>query len=189
MTLIRMFIAIELGETVKSEIQEVVEELSSRHKNASWVGPSNLHFTMKFLGDVDDSRLGEVITAIEKSLIGFQPFRLQVHGLGYFGSRRFAKVLWVGTHEGREELVKLAAALDSSLSHIRKDERPPSPHITICRPKGETLALIEDVEKMKSRDFGIMDVKSVSLKKSTLTPRGAVYEDVKIFPLSFSLSP
>jgi len=183
MTLIRMFVAIELGETVKAGIQEVVDVLSSRHKNASWVGPGNLHFTMKFLGDIDEKDVTAVEEAIEKSLVGFQPFKLHVHGLGYFGSRRFAKVVWVGTHEGREELMKLADSLDENLSAFRKDERPPSPHITICRPKGETLALIENVEKMKSRDFGWMDVKSVALKKSTLTPKGAAYADVKKFIL------
>lgn len=177
----RLFVALELDERTRSGILEVVEELSSRHKNAKFVGPENLHFTLKFLGEVDEKDVTAVEGAIAKSVGSTKPFKLHVHGLGYFGSRRFAKVVWVGTHEGRDEMVRLASELESSLSSFRKDERPPSPHITICRPKGETLKLIEDVEKMKSRDFGFMEANSIKLKKSALTPQGAVYGDVKEF--------
>lgn len=179
----RLFVAIELEGPAKQEVLKVVEELSSRHKNAKFVEPENLHFTLKFLGGVDDSRLGDVINAIEGGVSNFKPFRLRVHGMGYFGSRRFAKVVWVGSAEGREEMVKLATELESHLSSFRRDERPPSPHMTICRPKGDTTELIGDVEKERSRDFGFMDVRSIKLKKSALTPKGAVYGDVRIFRL------
>ncbi len=188
----RLFVALELDERTRSGILEVVESLSSVHKNAKFVEPENLHFTLKFLGEVDEKDVTAVEEAIARSAGSTKSFRLHVHGLGYFGSRRFAKVVWAGTHEGREELVQLAKELDKNLSVFRKDERPPSPHITICRPKtgrgcgksGETLKLIEYIEKEKSRDFGEMEAKSIKLKKSTLTPKGAVYEDLREFTLS-----
>lgn len=177
----RLFVALEPDEKIRDGILEVVEELSSRHKNTRFVGPENLHFTLKFLGEVDEKDVTVVEGAIAKSVGSTKPFKLHVHGIGYFGSRRFAKVVWVGTHEGREELVRLASELDSNLSVFRRDEHQPSPHLTICRPKGETLKLIEDVEKMKARDFGTMNVEKIILKKSALMPKGAVYEDLKEF--------
>ena len=179
----RIFVAAELDEKVRQSILEVVGELSSRHKDGSFVSQENLHFTLKFLGDVDESRLNDVISSIEQSIAGIMPFRLHVRGLGYFGSRQFAKVVWVGTHEGRDSMIELSKRLDSNLSKFREDEQEPSPHITICRPRGQTSELIADVEAMKSRDFDEMEVKGVVLKKSTLTPKGAVYEDIKTFTL------
>lgn len=178
----RLFVALEPSEDVRSAILEVVEELSAIHKNARWVKPENLHFTLKFLDEVESSKLYDVMAAIEKSARAFQPFRLNVHGLGYFGRKRSANVVWVGCHEGRDDLLDLVRELEANLSKFRKEEREHSPHLTLCRCSGNTERLIDGVEKMKQRDFGAMEVRSVVLKKSDLTPRGAVYENIKVFP-------
>lgn len=177
----RLFVAIDAEGHVKSEIQEVVDVLSSRHKNCTWVAPDNLHFTLKFLGDIDEKDVTAIEDAIEKSLAGFKPFKINVHGLGYFGKRRAARVIWVGVHEGRDEMAGLASELEKKLSVFRGDDKPFNSHITICRPGGDTSKLVEDIEKEKQRSFGVMEVREVALKKSTLTQNGALYSDVKVF--------
>jgi 2'-5' RNA ligase len=179
----RLFVAIELADTARLETLKVVEELSAVHNKQRFVSPDNLHFTLKFIGEVPEERVAAVEDAVAESVKGVKPFRVRTHGLGYFGSRRSARVVWIGTNKGREEIIQIARKLDSGLSSFRKDEREPSPHITICRPSGDTSKLIEDVEKMKSRELGEMVVTAIKLKKSTLMPKGAVYEDVKEFNL------
>ena len=179
----RLFVAIELADTAREEILKVVEELSAKHNKQRFVSPDNLHFTLKFLGEVPENKIAAVENAVAESVNGIKPFIVRTQGLGFFGSRRSARVVWVGTNKGREEIIQIARNLDSRLSAFRKDEREPSPHITICRPGGDTTKLIEDVEKMKYRELGEMLVTAIKLKKSTLTPKGAVYEDVRTFEL------
>ena len=181
----RLFMALDLEEPAKSAMTEAMEELQAKHRGQKFTKPENLHYTLKFLGEAPSAQINGIIKATELSLKNFKPFKLHAKGLGYFGSRRYAKVVWAGAHEGREELVKIASELERNLSGIRKEEREPSLHLTICRPKGETIKLIEDIEKEKSRDFGWMEVKAIKLKKSMLDPKGAVYEDVKAFALVF----
>ena len=179
----RLFVAIELDRHVKSGIQEVVDRLSAVHKNAKFVEPENLHFTVKFLGEVRDDRLEDVKKAISASVSGFRPFKVTVKGLGYFGNRKAAGAVWVGAEGGHDEMVRLASRLEAGLSKFRKEERQFSAHITICRPNGDTSKLIDDIEQLGSKDFGSMEVRSIKLKKSTLTPRGPVYDDVGEFAL------
>jgi 2'-5' RNA ligase len=186
--------AVDLDEPVRAAIQAVESELAAGHKGQRFVPAENLHFTLKFLGEVADESIPAIESCIRKAVEGFRPFSLRVQGMGHFGSRKFARVLWVGVRDGREEMARLSKELEKNLSTFKKSDKPPSsqpasagkfrsPHITICRPRNDTTALIQDIGIMKDRDFGAMDVKGISLKSSTLTPQGSVYEDVRAFAL------
>jgi 2'-5' RNA ligase len=39
------------------------------------------------------------------------------------------------------------------------------------------------IEEFSNFEIGEMEVSQISLKKSTLTPRGPIYEDIKVFEL------
>ncbi|MFN7975813.1 MAG: 2'-5' RNA ligase family protein [Acidobacteriota bacterium] len=51
----RLFFGIGIPDDVRARAVALQEELRATGLAASWVPPQNLHYTMKFLGDVADA--------------------------------------------------------------------------------------------------------------------------------------
>jgi 2'-5' RNA ligase len=179
----RLFVALELDPGVRKKIQDIVISLSSKYKDLMFLRPENLHFTLKFIGEIPESGLDKIKGSIESSVNQTRPFNIHINGLGYFGPRKSPRIVWIGVSEGAQSLISLAGALESGLSSFKKEERPLSPHITICRLSRPVPWLTEEIDGVKDSDFGAMAVRSVMLKKSILKPEGAVYENIQEFAL------
>ena len=177
----RLFIAIDLNEEVRGNIKAVQRKLG--HEGLKLVEPENLHLTLKFLGEVPESDLHKIESSISDSVKGLNEFKLSFHGVGYFGSERFMKVIWAGVDSGKEQFISLARSLEERLSFVRKEEREPSPHLTIARVNSTSPKLAHEIASLKGVKLGEIRVKEISLKKSVLTPQGPIYSDVKAFPL------
>jgi 2'-5' RNA ligase len=182
----RLFVAIDLTEDVIERLSSIQEKLSSGDFDLKLVERENLHLTLKFLGEVQESHLERVEKLASEAVNGFHAFTLSFHGIGHFGSGRFVKVIWAGVDSGRDEFVGLAKELDKRLSFIRKDEHGPSPHLTITRVKSGRNAdlLLRELGSLRDVKVGEVRVKEVKLKQSVLTPHGPIYSDVKVFPLT-----
>jgi 2'-5' RNA ligase len=175
----RLFIAIEIPEDIRNEVVAVEEKLGSFYR-AKWVEKDNIHLTLKFLGDVEEKGLKDIkniVSEISKKNSGFD---LNLENIGGFPNLKRPRVLWIGVGQGKENTVSLIEQLEKEFARlgIQPEKRKKTPHITIGRVKG----LIErggekereDVNKLtyKSRVFR---VDTVSIIKSVLTPRGAIY--------------
>jgi 2'-5' RNA ligase len=138
-----------------------------------------LHITLKFFGETDK------LTSIEeklKELKGeFDPFRVSLKGVGAFPSPKRALVLWVGIEEGRNELKEIYSSIENKIASLsfEKEERNFTPHITFGRVKKGKYSLPESIEF----SFDSFPVSKVTLFKSTLTPKGPIYEIISEFPL------
>ena len=108
--------------------------------------------------------------------------------MGSFPSQGNIRVIWVGVEEGGENLKVLADSVESSLRSLgfRRDKDFVA-HATVARVKrlapSDRERLLRAVERYKDYDFGEMIVENFRLKKSTLTPKGPIYEDVEIYKL------
>ena len=122
--IMRLFVAIDVPKQIRIKVSEVMNKLKSIGIDVKFTEPENLHFTMKFLGEVHGSEGGEdrvkdIQERISSALSNFKPFHISVEGLGYFGKPSYIKTLWIDTASpGREELVKMAKALNDNLSNI-----------------------------------------------------------------------
>jgi 2'-5' RNA ligase len=181
----RLFVAIDLDWKVIENITSIQRKLTSHDFDLKMVEPENLHLTLKFLGDVQESQREQIENLISEATKDVRTFELSFHGIGYFGSARYMKVIWAAVKEGSQDFVNLAKALDSRLSFIRKEDHEPSPHLTIARVKSGRNAdkLSREVNSLRDVKMGEVPVKEIRLKQSTLTPQGPIYSDVKIFPL------
>jgi 2'-5' RNA ligase len=179
----RIFVAIDLDEKVVERLSELQRKLHSHYYDIKIVEPDNLHLTLKFLGEVEETgRTEQIISEVAKE---FHEFTLSFDGLGYFGNGNRVNVIWAGVKECSEKFVKLACKLDEKLSFIRKEDHELSPHLTIARVKSgrNVQELAREVRSLGDVKIGEVHVKEIKLKQSVLTPQGPIYSDVNVFPL------
>ena len=128
----------------------------------------NLHFTLRFLGEISaESARG---AAVALGSIKFKPFDIVLKGTGTFG--RPPRVVWAGTDSGTE-LEALAAAVNGALGGSA--DRPFRPHLTILRVKGGRKV---DLSGHAGYEWGVQRIDTVKLKSSVLGPAGPVYTDL-----------
>ncbi len=135
----RLFVAIELDESVRRELGRVQESLKSSCSGVRWVAIANLHLTVKFLGEVADDLVPEVMKAAKRAAKRCDGFALKIAGCGCFPAGGKVRVVWAGADEGTGAAARCAAALDEELSGVgfEKEQRPFSSHITLGRVRDD----------------------------------------------------
>ena len=156
------------------------------HARLSWVSPERLHLTLAFIGDVPESRMPAIQTALEQPTTVRQ-FPLDLAGAGAFPRRGRPRVLWVGIHDGRESLMAVAGEVWTRLGEagVAVDTRPFSPHMTVARvkePAGLRPATL--LEGLADAAIGRMTVDAITLFQSRLSPSGPSYHVLARSPLS-----
>ena len=176
----RLFIAIDLSEQAKESIEKIKLELKGI-KGIKQVAKENIHLTLKFLGEVDDSK----VKGITKSLEGvkFKPFKICISKIGVFPSEQRIQVVWADA-EPAEPLFELKKMIDKALPSF-KDDHPFKNHITFARIKyiehDFDKKKIIDMVKNKQLDKTKFLVDKFKLYKSDLTPAGPVYDVIAEF--------
>ncbi len=178
----RLFVGCELEDEVRVRLAEIARHAGPSLNGFRWVAPEAMHVTIKFLGEVEDSLVGEVKSVLEEPLADVPEFEVSLEGLGCFPSRGVPRVLWVGILQGAEDMIALDKIVESALEPVgfEREKRPFSPHITLARVKrGVRPRRIGDLMKESSAAaFGSQKVRYVSLIQSVLRPEGAVYTPV-----------
>jgi 2'-5' RNA ligase len=180
----RAFISVEVGPRI--DWHSLRKELSDVDRGVRPVRPENLHLTLRFLGDTDEGLVEDLGDLMGKSVEGVSPFHLTFQGVGAFPNARKARVVWIGIH-GAEPLVAIARRLEEGVREMgwKAEKRSFRPHATVARIKhirrhGRLSSLLD---RWHDGDFGTMEVRSIELKRSQLTPEGAIYSTVHSTPL------
>jgi 2'-5' RNA ligase len=181
-TAVRSFIAVEVAdEQILSRIRTILQDLVATRADLKPVEPENTHFTLHFLGNVDTSRLSELKGILQE--VDIPVFDATIKGLGCFSPNR-PRVVWVGVTTGAEQLIQIQGFLGARLREHRfpVEARKFSPHLTVARVRSgaNRTQLLRLLDKNANLDFGVLHVTAVKLKKSTLTPRGPIYEDLEV---------
>ncbi|ADB58605.1 RNA 2',3'-cyclic phosphodiesterase [Archaeoglobus profundus] len=181
----RLFVAVDLSDEVREKMNNVLKTFKD-FKGVKTVEKENLHITLMFLGEVPDRRVEVIKEKLRE--IKSEPFKIRLKGLGSFPPQGNIRVVWVGVEEGEENLKVLADAVESSLRSLGfKRDKDFVAHATVARVKrlapSDKERLLKVVEKYKDYDFGEMVVDVFKLKKSTLTPKGPIYEDIEVYRL------
>jgi 2'-5' RNA ligase len=143
------------------------------------VEPSNVHITLKFLGNITHEQLDKVIVATREVLRFFEPFGVSISGLGTFPGKTSPRVIWIGIVEGKQELARLSKAIDKSLSKagFPHERREFSPHLTLGRVKSSERrdGLTKAIASTDASNLGSMRVEKIAIMRSQLTPLGPIY--------------
>ena len=185
MSEVRAFLAIDLDDDLKPKINKIIKEFKQIDTKIKYVELANLHLTLKFFGDIDTNGLNLLENAITNVLTDFEPFNIKIKGCGAFPNNNHIKVIWVGIDE--DTIIKqLHDKLDNEFARIGIDkDKKFSTHLTIGRMKSakNKNKVKSVIEEFSDVEIGEMEVTKISLKKSTLTPQGPIYEDLIVFEL------
>jgi 2'-5' RNA ligase len=172
---VRLFVAVDVPEEVKSSIEaDVVEPLRSTVEAAKWTRPEGRHLTLAFLGEVADDRVAEIASALAEATTQHRSFDASFDRLGGFPNDRRPRVLWVGIGNGADALVALQSDVADALVPLgfAREERPFHPHLTLARfQRPRTIEPLPSVRIPDAR----FTVGEVVLFRSQLHPKGARY--------------
>ena len=180
----RLFVAIEIPDDIRSALALFLKELRGFAPLAKWVRAENLHVTLKFLGETAPARVAAIDNTL-RSIRSEQPVTLEFRGLGFFPTEKRPRVIWAGMEASRN-LKVLAEDIDQKLHQLGfpLEDRPFTPHLTLARfnPAGLPPKLGSIVPEHSSRSFGSFTVREFRLIESKLKPTGAEYTTLQSFP-------
>jgi RNA 2',3'-cyclic 3'-phosphodiesterase len=182
---LRAFLAFETSSEVKENLMKVEEELRQTRADVKLVERENLHFTVKFLGEIPDSMVDEVDRRV--GTLALPRMEVGVRGLGAFPDARHPRVVWAGVspQDAAPVLSSGQRVIDALKGVGESDERGFHPHITVARVRSprnlEALAAV--LRDSSTRDFGRTAITVLKLKSSSLAPGGPTYRDVREYAL------
>ena len=180
---IRSFVAVSISEGARRQVADLLAGLRREPGSlVRWVSPELMHLTLAFLGEVSQDFIEAATARLTEVASGHRPFPMQLKGLGAFPSPARARVVWIGTGCGRDEVCALQADVVKALRSVgyQPEKRPFSPHLTIGR-----LRMPGDVSRAVAVQFESESfmVERVVLVRSVRTPTGPVYSVTAEFPL------
>ncbi len=184
----RLFVAILLDKYIQDGLTSLIKDLRSLDVPVKWLEPGNLHLTLCFLGEVPRSKEQEVMERLQLVRREFNPFGIQLGGLGGFPNLKKPSVLFAPVSEGWEKLRDLAGAISKNLRGFgqKQEDREFNAHVTLGRVKGFKGAktIQPKLEGKIPALIGKMGVNSFALIKSQLNPEGPVYTILHEFNLA-----
>jgi RNA 2',3'-cyclic 3'-phosphodiesterase len=187
---VRTFIAVRPPDPLCDHIAEVVR---GRRRpvgagrmavdGVRWVPPENLHYTVKFLGELTAARLPEMEAALEAVGRRHVAFDAALAGGGCFPGAQRPRILWVGMGEGAAALTALAADVEAAVAPMgwEPERRPFKPHLTVGRVKRPTARSDAGdwVRALDGHAVGAFRVTELILFQSFLRAQGPLYTPLK----------
>lgn len=186
----RLFVAVDLDENLRRAAGRVGRSLRERLERAgsygvSWVGPDNLHLTLRFLGELSEDRVRPVEERLAEPF-PIAPFEVELAGAGTFPPSGSARVIWLGIVRGADHLLRLHDEVQARLDRFgfESENRPYRAHLTIGRFRAPAPARVREIiAESGSGSIGRCAIRQVTLYRSQLSPKGAVYTALVRAPL------
>ena len=183
----RTFVAIALEPKIKHTVSQFISKLDDHNPHVRWVREQGMHLTLKFIGEIMESKVEEIRSVLMDLSANHKRFPLRLKGTGTFPPRsRYPRILWLGIEES-QGLMSVQHDVESLLekASIEPEKRRFSPHLTLGRVKsGHNIGPVLDIlADSKDTEFGSMVVQEITFFKSTLKPTGAEYGVLERIPL------
>lgn len=181
---LRAFVAVAAGAALREALGRARTSLESADfaPGLRWVPPENLHLTLRFLGEVSVASLLPLRSALRETLCEEQRFDLSFREIALFPTPRRPRAL-AAVFPISERLEALAARVEAAVRDcgLPAEERHFRPHITLARfRRGQRAGLLPPVQVQAAQ----LEVDSIALMRSVLTPSGARYTTLESFALS-----
>jgi RNA 2',3'-cyclic 3'-phosphodiesterase len=191
----RIFIALDIDDSIRQGIQRFVDAVSGFAPDARWVRAESLHVTLKFIGEKPE----ETVDKIKRALSGIPTGKIEIifRSFGFFPGAKAPRVFWIGVESG-PQLAALAGTVDAAMAAlgIPKEHRF-NPHLTLARGGGRSGApglqkgdapnrifqrLQEKLAVIPTPEFGTMTAREFFLYQSQPMRGGSRYTKIACFP-------
>lgn len=168
----RLFIAIPIPDEIKNKIIDSIK----LPDNFRITGFQNLHITLLFLGETEESKIIEITKILNKSIKYYKSFNLEISKYDQFPASGYPKIIFLTGENGKNELFNIANDIRSEFKKIGfYDNKSFKYHITVARQKYKNDEQFFLPELNNSLEFKI---DKIILYKSDLRPNGPVYTPI-----------
>ena len=176
---LRTFIGIPLSPAAKEMLRKIQEDLQRFPIFVKWVDSSNIHLTLKFLGEITPQKLKSIQTIFPSLFKNSSSFEITITHLGAFPDVEKPRIIWAGISQNAERLTELAQKIENDLAlfGFPKEDQEFTPHLTIGRVRS-----LKNIETIAHEISGktippiTQTIDTVVLFKSILTSQGPIYE-------------
>ena len=184
---IRSFVALQLRENERSEVDAILQKLRSLDVGVKWEQRANLHITLRFLGDTTASVLQNMNQDFQSECSRIGGIRMMFDCLGCFPNLHSPRIVWLGTSNPSSTLMQLGKTAETiAVSHgFEPEKKKFHPHCTLGRVR--TQKNHADLQNaIQTITFNPIEAlfNNVSIMRSVLQPGGSVYTELFNIPLS-----
>lgn len=173
----RLFLCVNWSDFLIDEIEDIQEKLKRTGVRGYWRRNENLHLTLKFLGETSPSQVNEISSRIEHVGNMYQPFEVNITGLGVFPNIKSPRILWLGVESPL--LLKIQSEIETNLRTLgfSSEARGYQPHITIASGgiKGLNIEHLKIGTQIRYREL----VTSFYLMESLVSEGRRVYREIQ----------
>jgi len=156
------------------------------HEHIKWVEEHNIHVTLKFFGETDEGKIPAICSSLRERADMTSEIKLQLSGLGIFGSSYAPKVIWVGITPF-DQLSLLMKNIHGDLAAIgfEADRQNLVPHLTLGRIKflRDKVLFNRMAGQFKTIASAPLQIGEIILYESILHHDGPEYIALDRFPL------
>lgn len=176
----RLFLGVFADKHIFDDIYSSIKKDFDKVTFGKWVEPENLHFTIKFLGDVNEDQIETLRTSLTDCLGAFE-YPLIITSTGTLPDNGAPRILYSKVKNFDGGLLPLVKHIENILDKegFEKEKRAFIPHITLQRIKSSTNDFRSVLNKYKDYPFGIMDSFRINLIESRLSSAGPVYKIIE----------
>jgi len=175
----RLFVALRPSDSIIDAMMDCMGGI----KNARWMDETQIHLTLRFIGEVDTPLANDIADAL--GTIHAPAFELMFRDVGMFERGHWPSAIWAGV-EHSPELLTLRKKVERAIvtTGVAPETRRFTPHVTLARlnrSAGDPGAWL-----VSHGDFsaGPIRIDHFTLYESTLTQDGPHYEPVMRFNLA-----
>ncbi len=175
----RIFIAFPLEDSVTRRLGEIVTDFERNGGPVKWVEPKNMHLTARFLGETPDNQLDQLIKVVTTAGGKGTVIRTVIQQIGGFPNLHRPRVIWAGMDNEVNKLVPIAVEIERYVQQLGfpAENKPFKPHLTLGRVR-EGAKIGNSLDFLMRYQLTPIPVQfdRLALIKSTLTPRGPIYD-------------
>lgn len=133
---IRTFLSLNVESSLKSMLGAIQDDVKTELKNyhVKWENPDKFHLTLRYLGDIDESKIEELAYILDRLKVEFESIKFAVDDIGFFPNQKYPNVVFISLAEEGNNSGKLVEFIDKILASFGiKPDKKFIPHITLGR--------------------------------------------------------
>lgn len=181
--MIRLFIALKIPLHIRKEIVNFTKEFLPGYDKYKWEQIDKVHLTLKFIGDIKEELVNEVIKKIS-FMNEYKKFECGLDKFDFFYRNRKPSIFFLKL-QMEERINELVIRLNKELEilNIPLEKKEFHAHLTLLRIKGnEEIDPLKKMTETVLKDKFIAD--EIALYQSRLLAHGSTYKELLNYKLN-----